>query len=356
MTTIHAYTNDQILLDGPHKDLRRARAAALNIIPTSTGAAKAIGLVLPELKGKLDGFALRVPVPTGSVTDLTVELAARGHRRRGQRRVQGRRRGPAQGHPEYTEDPIVSSRHRHRPGLLHLRRRPDHGHRQPGQGRRLVRQRVGLLQPPGRPRRPTSAPSPLSDRRPCATLDDLDGRRAQRVLVRADLNVPLDGGRHRSPTTAASAPRCRRIRRSPTPGARGRRRAPTSAARRARRTPKYSLAPVAARLGELLGAPVALRRRRRGRVGAGDRRRGLARRRGRAAGEPPLRRRARRRKDDAERAALRRRAGRARPTLYVSDGFGVVHRKQASVYDVAQLLPHAAGELVAQPRSRCCSS
>jgi glyceraldehyde 3-phosphate dehydrogenase len=75
MTTIHAYTQDQNLQDGPHKDLRRARAAAINIVPTSTGAAKAIGLVLPELKGKLDGFAMRVPVPTGSVTDLTAELA-----------------------------------------------------------------------------------------------------------------------------------------------------------------------------------------------------------------------------------------------------------------------------------------
>src|SRR5438445_12245409 len=75
MTTIHAYTQDQNLQDGPHNDLRRARAAALNIVPTSTGAAKAIGLVLPELKGKLDGYALRVPVPTGSATDLTVELS-----------------------------------------------------------------------------------------------------------------------------------------------------------------------------------------------------------------------------------------------------------------------------------------
>lgn len=75
MTTIHAYTNDQVILDFPHKDLRRSRAAALSIIPTSTGAAKAISLVLPELKGKLDGYALRVPVPTGSATDLTVELA-----------------------------------------------------------------------------------------------------------------------------------------------------------------------------------------------------------------------------------------------------------------------------------------
>ncbi|WP_298443892.1 type I glyceraldehyde-3-phosphate dehydrogenase, partial [Gordonia sp. (in: high G+C Gram-positive bacteria)] len=74
MTTVHAYTQDQNLQDAPHKDLRRARAAAINIVPTSTGAAKAIALVLPDLKGKLDGYALRVPIPTGSVTDLTVEL------------------------------------------------------------------------------------------------------------------------------------------------------------------------------------------------------------------------------------------------------------------------------------------
>ncbi|WP_416372561.1 type I glyceraldehyde-3-phosphate dehydrogenase, partial [Corynebacterium nuruki] len=75
MTTVHAYTGDQRLHDAPHKDLRRARAAALNIVPTSTGAAKAVSLVLPQLKGKLDGYALRVPVPTGSVTDLTFESA-----------------------------------------------------------------------------------------------------------------------------------------------------------------------------------------------------------------------------------------------------------------------------------------
>ena len=75
MTTIHAYTNDQNILDLPHKDLRRARAAAINLIPTSTGAAKAIGLVLPELQGKLDGISVRAPVPTGSVTDLAVLLS-----------------------------------------------------------------------------------------------------------------------------------------------------------------------------------------------------------------------------------------------------------------------------------------
>ena len=102
MTTIHAYTNDQVILDFPHEDLRRARAAAINMIPTTTGAAKAIGLVMPELKGKLDGYAMRVPVPTGSATDLTVQLVARGHHGGDQRRDQGCRRGPDEGHPAST--------------------------------------------------------------------------------------------------------------------------------------------------------------------------------------------------------------------------------------------------------------
>ena len=102
MTTIHAYTQDQNLQDGPHKDLRRARAAALNIVPTSTGAAKAIGLVLPELKGKLDGYALRVPVPTGSATDLTVEAGRETTVDEVNAAVQGRRRRAAQGLPDAT--------------------------------------------------------------------------------------------------------------------------------------------------------------------------------------------------------------------------------------------------------------
>ncbi|MDQ3480879.1 MAG: type I glyceraldehyde-3-phosphate dehydrogenase, partial [Actinomycetota bacterium] len=109
MTTIHAYTADQNLQDGPHSDLRRARAAALNIVPTSTGAAKAIGLVLPELKGKLDGYALRVPVPTGSVTDLTVEVGRETSVDEVNRSVQAASEGPLKGFLKYTEDPIVSS-------------------------------------------------------------------------------------------------------------------------------------------------------------------------------------------------------------------------------------------------------
>jgi glyceraldehyde 3-phosphate dehydrogenase len=110
MVTVHAYTADQNLQDGPHSDLRRARAAALNIVPSSTGAAKAIGLVLPELKGKLDGYALRVPVPTGSITDLTLvsktavtidEIKAAYK--------EAAASGPLKGILKYTEDPIVSA-------------------------------------------------------------------------------------------------------------------------------------------------------------------------------------------------------------------------------------------------------
>ncbi|WP_258348346.1 type I glyceraldehyde-3-phosphate dehydrogenase [Saccharopolyspora gregorii] len=110
MTTVHAYTADQNLQDGPHKDLRRARGAAINVVPTSTGAAKAIGLVLPELNGKLDGYAMRVPVPTGSVTDLTAtvgketsveEVNAAFRAAAGEGKLKGVLR--------YSEDPIVSS-------------------------------------------------------------------------------------------------------------------------------------------------------------------------------------------------------------------------------------------------------
>jgi glyceraldehyde 3-phosphate dehydrogenase len=109
MTTIHAYTQDQNLQDGPHKDLRRARAAALNIVPTSTGAAKAIGLVLPELKGKLDGYALRVPVPTGSVTDLTAELSRSASIDDINAAFKAAAEGPMKGILKYYAAPIVSS-------------------------------------------------------------------------------------------------------------------------------------------------------------------------------------------------------------------------------------------------------
>ncbi|MBA2465741.1 MAG: type I glyceraldehyde-3-phosphate dehydrogenase [Nocardioidaceae bacterium] len=109
MTTIHAYTQDQNLQEAPHKDLRRARAAALNIVPTSTGAAKAIGLVMPELKGRLDGFALRVPIPTGSATDLTVEAGRETSAEEVNAIMKAAAEGPMKGYLKYTEDPIVSA-------------------------------------------------------------------------------------------------------------------------------------------------------------------------------------------------------------------------------------------------------
>jgi glyceraldehyde 3-phosphate dehydrogenase (phosphorylating) len=110
MTTIHAYTADQRLQDLPHRDLRRARAAAVNLIPASTGAAKAIGAVIPELNGKLHGFAVRAPVPTGSVVDLTVEATrATTVEEVNQALLEASRSGPMEGILTYTEDPIVSS-------------------------------------------------------------------------------------------------------------------------------------------------------------------------------------------------------------------------------------------------------
>ena len=109
MTTIHAYTNDQVILDFPHKDLRRARAAAQNIIPTTTGAAKATALVLPELKGKLDGLAMRVPVPDGSVTDLVVELGREVSAGEVNAAYKAAAEGALKGYLYYTDDQIVSS-------------------------------------------------------------------------------------------------------------------------------------------------------------------------------------------------------------------------------------------------------
>jgi len=109
MTTIHAYTNDQPTLDAPHKDLRRARAAATNMIPTTTGAARAIGLVLPGLKGKLDGYAMRVPVPTGSATDLTLQVGTAASAEEVNAALKAAADGPMKGVLKYTEDPIVSS-------------------------------------------------------------------------------------------------------------------------------------------------------------------------------------------------------------------------------------------------------
>ena len=153
MTTIHAYTNDQQILDLPHKDLRRARAAAINLIPTSTGAAKAIGLVLPHLKGKVDGISVRAPVPTGSITDLVVTL--RGEATADEVNAAFKaaaESGPLAPYLDYSTEPLVSTRHRAFAGVVHLRQRADDGERDVREGLRLVRQRVGLLVSAGRSR------------------------------------------------------------------------------------------------------------------------------------------------------------------------------------------------------------
>ena len=109
MTTIHAYTSDQRIHDAPHSDLRRARAAAVNIVPTSTGAAVAVGLVLPQLKGKLDGIAARVPIPDGSLTDLTVVLKTEATAEEINAAMKAAADGPLNGYLEYSEDPLVSA-------------------------------------------------------------------------------------------------------------------------------------------------------------------------------------------------------------------------------------------------------
>ncbi len=109
MNTIHSYTNDQIILDAPHSDLRRARAAAMSIIPTTTGAAKAVGLVISDLKGKLDGFAMRVPTPDGSVVDLTVELNSQTTKEEINQAIKEAAEGPMKGVLEFCNEPIVSA-------------------------------------------------------------------------------------------------------------------------------------------------------------------------------------------------------------------------------------------------------
>ena len=151
MTTIHAYTNDQNILDLPHEDLRRARAAAINLIPTSTGAARAIGLVLPELKGKVDGVAVRAPVPTGSLTDFVVTLGRDVTAEEVNGAFQEAAGGPLDGILQYSSRPDRLHRHHPLVLLVHLRQPADDGDGTQRQGLRLVRQRVGLLVPARRP-------------------------------------------------------------------------------------------------------------------------------------------------------------------------------------------------------------
>ena len=156
MTTIHAYTGDQMLLDGPHKDLRRARSAATNIVPTTTGAARATGEVIPDLAGKLDGVAVRVPVEDGSLTDLAVVLSQDVTAEEVNRAFAAAAFDPKSSLAavlRYSTDPDRLPRHHRRLRVVRVRLAADPGVRAAGQGVRLVRQRVGLHLPAGRPGR-----------------------------------------------------------------------------------------------------------------------------------------------------------------------------------------------------------
>ena len=350
MTTIHAYTADQRLQDTPHKDPRRARAAAINLIPTSTGAAKAIGLVIPELDGKLNGTAVRAPIPTGSMVDL-VCVRREGHERRGgQRALQraGRHRATSRASSQYTEDPIVSTDIVQVRLLVDLRRGPDDGiDGQAGEGRRLVRQRVGLLEPAGRPDVQKRALQAAASRvRPTT-------RAANSLRWRSeDLDIDARGQRSscawtstcrsttaRWPTTRASAPRCRRSSELREQGA-------TLVLCSHLGRPKGRDPRVLARAG--LGAPRRAARHARapgarGRRARGAPRGGAARRRARCScSRTRAWSRARRR---TTRELARELADLA--DVYVNDAFGSVHRAHASHRRRrATCSPAAAGPLL----------
>ena len=298
MTTIHAYTNDQVILDFPHEDLRRARAAAQNIIPTTTGAAKAVSLVIPELKGKLDGIAMRVPVPDGSVTDLVVDGRARDDRRRGQGRVpEGRDSGSAAGLPRATprtrssRSDIVGDPHS---CIFDALLTMANG--------RLVKVVGWYDNEWGYSNRLASLAALVGSRAlgRMRSVDDLDGRRPARPRP---LRPERPHGRTAEITDDGRiGPASLRSR--PSWSGWSRRGLRHLGRPKGRPNPKYSLAPVARRLGELLGTPIASRRRR-----------------GRSAqqvegcdGGASSRTSASTRGERSRRPGARGRAGRARPT------------------------------------------
>ena len=339
MTTIHAYTGDQKVLDFPHKDLRRARAAALSIIPTTTGAARAVALVIPELEGKLDGFALRVPTPDGSATDLVAELKTEVTADEVNAAMKAAAEsGPMKGILQYQEDPIVSI------DIV------GNGHSSifdpaltMAKGKlvkvvSLVRQRVGLLVPPRRPR--ADGPLTHTRRREAEvamkrSLTDypLAGKR---VLVRVDFNVPLEGGRVVDDTRIRAAlptiaylldQGCSVVLMSHL----GR---PKGAV-----VDELRMAPVAARLSELLGRPVATAD---DCVGPAVAEAAAALRAGDVLVLENLRFHAEETGNDDVFARQLAALG----DVYVNDAFGTAHRAHASTEGVTHYLPAVAGLLM----------
>ena len=234
MTTIHAYTNDQRVLDLPHEDLRRARAAAINLIPTSTGAAKAIGLVMPDLQGKVDGMSMRAPVPTGSIVDLVVRVGRETTKDEVNELFRSKAdSGPFEGILQLHRRAARLDRHPALVVLVDLRQRPDDGEREHGQGLRLVRQRVGLLVPARRPGGEGRRDAACGRRVRKPQLGPR-GRRRGQARARAQRPERAARGRAASPTTRASAPRCRR---SSTCSRTTRRRSPSARTSAGRRGP-----------------------------------------------------------------------------------------------------------------------
>ncbi len=211
MTTIHAYTGDQMLLDGPHKDLRRARSAAANIVPTTTGAARATGEVIPALAGKLDGVAVRVPVEDGSLTDLAVVIGREATAQEVNEAFAAAAVRVTGGHPAVQHRPDRVPRHHRRPCVLRVRLPADPGLRDAGQGFRLVRQRMGLHRPPRRPGRPRGEPAigktvDMRGEDVMTMMPVVAGVDGSEESLRAVEWAALEARRHRAPLRIVSVP------------------------------------------------------------------------------------------------------------------------------------------------------
>ena len=348
MTTIHAYTADQRLQDMPHKDLRRARAAAINLIPTTTGAAKAVGLVLPDLEGKLNGLAIRAPVPTGSVVDVVCQVAAKTSAEEVNEAVKAAAEGPLQGILSYTEDPIVSSDIVSDPhSSIFDAEQTMVIEGSDGQGRRLVRQRVGLLKPLRRAGRQGAAAGGGGRRlsEPGEGFSKASVRDAEvadrTVLVRVDFNVPLEDGEVADDTRIRAAlPTIELLRE------RGAALVLVSHLGRPEgKDPALSMAPVGKRLAELAGTEVG-----QAPEVVGERAAEMAA--ALSPGELLLLENSRFEPGETENDPQLSAALAGLADLFVNDAFGAAHRAHATTAGVAEHLPAYAGLLLER---RCAS-